>query len=111
MTLRAIAAVVLAAISTFAAVGPAIAGENGAEFRTVAVRTADLNLAKPEGVAVLRTRVGAAVRQVCGRADRMDFAGRNAVAACRAQAERDANAQIAAAIENDRRMAVAIRSF
>lgn len=47
------------------------------------VRTGDLNLASPRGVAALDRRIAAAVSNICGSADTRDLVMSRAVQACR----------------------------
>lgn len=68
--------------------------------RTIAVAIGDLNLAKPEGQATLKTRIRAAARLVCEGGDLRDtraVAERNA---CMAAAMEDAMRQALPAIAN-----------
>ncbi len=85
------AAVAAAGLSTFTAVGPAIASDSG-----VAVQHADLNLASAAGRATLDRRIDRAARQVCGTALTIELDLAAEVNACRsdviagARAQRDA---------------------
>lgn len=108
MTIRALAAVALAAISTFSAVGPAVAAEPGYVSRSVTVRTGDLNLSTEAGLSALNNRVAVAVHKVCGAADPMDLNARVAVASCREGAQRSAKVRVAALIEDANRPAIAM---
>lgn len=57
------------------------------------VRTADLDLASPEGKQELDKRIAMAAREVCGTASDVDLEGKNAVRACRNQTIAHAAAQ------------------
>lgn len=73
------AAVAAAGLSTFAAVGPAIAAEAG-----VAVQHEDLNLSTAAGRAVLDRRIDRAARLVCGTALTIELELAGEVNSCRA---------------------------
>ena len=85
------AAVAAAGLSTFTAVGPAIAAEPG-----VAVQHSDLNLSSEAGRAALNRRIERAALQVCGTALTIELDLAAEVNACRtdfiaeARAQRDA---------------------
>jgi UrcA family protein len=98
-----------AAFAATAALGasPAAAQPASAD-RTIVVRTADLDLATPAGVAALDTRIRVAVRTVCGTASDVDLHGRNVVLQCRADTLAVARAQREDAIALASRAAPAV---
>lgn len=82
------AAVAAAGLSTFTAVGPAIASDAG-----VAVQHDDLNLASASGRATLDRRIDRAARRVCGTALTVELELAGEVNACRADVLASARAQ------------------
>lgn len=82
------AAVAAAGLSTFTAVGPAMASEAG-----VTVQHADLNLASAAGRATLDRRIDRAARQICGTALTVELELAGEVNACRADVMAEARAQ------------------
>jgi UrcA family protein len=91
------AAVAAAGLSTFTAVGPALASGGG-----IAVQHDDLNLSSPTGRAVLDRRIDRAARQVCGTALTIELELAGDVNACRAEVVGAARAQRDALIAGDR---------
>lgn len=65
----------------------------------------DLDLASPAGVAALKARVHAAVRRVCPDVDLRELRQLRGMTACRSEAARMADAQIAAVIDTAQRLA------
>lgn len=64
---------------------------NGRDVATATVRYDDLNLASDQGKATLKTRVAAAVTQVCGSTGgTIELSQRIAINSCRARASHDA---------------------
>ena len=61
---------------------------------------ADLNLAQPEGRAVLQHRIDAAITDVCGATDPRDLATIDAIKHCRDTARDSARAQVALIVES-----------
>ena len=82
------AAVAAAGLSTFTAIGPAMASESG-----VSVQHADLNLASAAGRAALDRRIERAARRVCGTALPIELDLAAEVDACRADVLAEAHAQ------------------
>jgi len=62
------------------------------EARSARVRYADLDLATPDGVRILRQRIAQAVDRVCALPNAEQLAQRPRVAECRAQARSQAEA-------------------
>jgi UrcA family protein len=60
---------------------------------SASIRSGDLNLASPGGLATLRGRVKVAANQLCGIAPALPFGEARAVGACRAQIFRSAERQ------------------
>jgi UrcA family protein len=67
------------------------AGE--ADTHSASIRSGDLNLASPGGLATLHGRVKVAANQLCGIAPALPFGEARAVGACRAQVFRSAERQ------------------
>lgn len=82
------AAVAAAGLSTFTAVGPALAADGG-----VAVQHDDLNLSSAAGRAVLDGRIDRAARRVCGIALPVELDIASEINACRADVIAAARAQ------------------
>jgi UrcA family protein len=82
-----------AAFAGVAQAQPAYAGD----MVSVAVRTGDLNLATPAGLATLQGRVRAAANRLCGVAPTLPLDEASAIGRCRAQLARSAEGQIALA--------------
>lgn len=87
-----LASLVSAGTFLTAAAGPAIAAPPAAETRVVSY--ADLNLATAAGRARLESRIGRAVRSVCGRASLLDLNGLAQVQLCRDETYADAIGQL-----------------
>ncbi len=68
------------------------------EVRTVQVRYADLDLAHPEGVRTLNTRIAAATAAVCPASDGRNLSEAMEAAHCRKLAMIDARAQAQLAV-------------
>ena len=79
------------AAATLCAAGTAQAQD---EAPRATIRTADLNLASPAGLATFQGRVKAAADRACGEAPAAPSATRSAVAACRDSMVRSAAARI-----------------
>lgn len=95
-------------IAVFAAialtVSPAQAADPApAAARTVVVRTADLDLSRPSGVATLDRRIAGAVRAACDAASDLDLVGSNRVSKCRTETMKSVAAQRDEAIAAARR--------
>ena len=75
-----------------------IAAPAAAEEASVNVTYHDLNLADPASVAVLETRIAAAVKEVCDRTEPRLLRGRAAWEECKALSLADAMEQVAAAL-------------
>jgi UrcA family protein len=82
------AAVAAAGLSTFTAIGPAMAADAG-----VAVQHADLNLATAAGRAALDRRIDRAARHVCGTALTVELDLAAEIADCRADVMASARSQ------------------
>jgi UrcA family protein len=91
------AAIVLASIAAV----PASAAETEAR----AVPYGDLNLARPKGVASLRSRIARAVDEVCGDPYLVGVKVQQAIRKCRTATQTDANNQLALLLETRERMA------
>jgi UrcA family protein len=78
--LAALAATALAFVGSTAVAAPQT------ETREITVHYADLNLESAAGVDSLYARIRAAARQVCGTAERHDFAAQADMRACRESA-------------------------
>ncbi|WP_448579862.1 UrcA family protein [Thermaurantiacus sp.] len=87
--LALVAAIALTGLQT-----AAFAGENGLpNARTVEVRTADLNLASPEGRAALDRRIDIASRRVCQAPDARSVRGLAKIRTCEEAALASARVQ------------------
>jgi UrcA family protein len=64
---------------------------------SAAVRTGDLNLATPDGLATLNGRVRAAANRLCGVAPTLPLDEASAIGRCRAELVRSAEGQVAIA--------------
>ena len=97
MTIRKIAALaalttVAAAIGAVSTASAATGGQDTVAVHAVTVFYRDLNLARPEGLAALRGRIGAAARSVCGPLERdlrAEFARRTCMKQAVVRATRD----------------------
>ena len=76
----------------------AIATPAMAEEATVLVNYGDLDLTDPDGVAVLETRIAAAVKEVCDKTEPRLVRGRTAWDECKAKSLADAKEQVAAVV-------------
>ncbi|HEY0413680.1 MAG TPA: UrcA family protein [Allosphingosinicella sp.] len=65
---------------------------------TASIRSGDLNLATPGGLATFHGRVKAAANQVCGAVPVLPFYEADAVSACRSQLFRSADRQVSLAM-------------
>jgi UrcA family protein len=74
----------------------AIATPAAAEEATVLVNYGDLDLTDPAGVAVLETRIAAAVKEVCNKTEPRLLRGLAAWEECKAKSLADAMEQVAA---------------
>ncbi|MBV8687996.1 MAG: UrcA family protein [Alphaproteobacteria bacterium] len=90
----ALATVLAASAGSAARAQPA----GGEETYTASIRSGDLNLATPGGLATFHGRVKAAANQVCGTAPVLPFNEASAIAACRAQLFRAADRQVSLAM-------------
>jgi UrcA family protein len=86
-----ILSIALAAILAAPAAHARPVGEGDA--RSASIRSGDLNLATPGGLATLRGRVKVAANQLCGIAPALPFGEARAIGACRAQVFRSAERQ------------------
>jgi UrcA family protein len=83
--------------AAFAAAGAASAQPaGGGEGASAAIRHADLNLSSASGVETFRGRVKAAANRICGAVPAQPADHARAVASCRAELTRSAEAQLAA---------------
>ena len=76
----------------------AIATPAAAEEAIVRVNYGDLDLADPADVATLETRIAAAVKEVCNRAEPRIVSGDTAWKECKAKSLADAMEQVAAVV-------------
>lgn len=81
---------VIAAFVLASALAPALAAaapSNGVETKVAVVRTADLNLASPEGRSTLGSRITGVVDRMCGTSSgTVSIKERRVIAGCRAKA-------------------------
>jgi UrcA family protein len=80
---------------------PAYAAPLG-EARSVAVRTADLDLSGPAGRAALTRRIGYAATTVCGRADERDLVASRLTKVCLSDAMESAMPQVQLALSGQK---------
>lgn len=89
---------------------PAMAGDESANRPTRQVRTSDLNVSTPEGIAALDRRINVAARAICDSPDQSDLrariAYRKCVAATRQAAQPQRDKLIAQA--NERQASIAL---
>jgi len=83
-----------AALAAAAQAQPAYADD----MFSATVRSGDLNLATPDGLATLRGRVKAAADRLCGVAPTLPLDEASAVGRCHAQLIRSAEAQVSVAM-------------
>lgn len=70
----------------------------GSQSYTASVRSGDLNLATPGGLATFHGRVKVAANQICGLAPSLPFYEARSVGECRAQIFRSAERQVTLAM-------------
>lgn len=90
---KLVSAAIAAALLCTAGAAPA----QPVEGRTAAIRTSDLNLASPSGLATFKGRVKAAANRICGHVPVAPFNEARAIEQCRDQMFRSAADQLASA--------------